>query len=53
MSFFAVTPEFVSKCRNRLISKGRWDYDGSSGVKVISKTNQKSKLIASPESYQS
>lgn len=27
MSFFAVTPEFVSKCRNRLISKGRWDYD--------------------------
>jgi drug/metabolite transporter (DMT)-like permease len=26
---------------------------GSSGVKVISKTNQKSKLIASPESYQS
>jgi P-loop Domain of unknown function (DUF2791) len=27
MSFFAVTPEFVSKCRKRLISKGRWDYD--------------------------
>lgn len=27
MSFFAVTPEFFSKCRNRLISKGRWDYD--------------------------
>ena len=26
---------------------------GSSGVKVISKTNQKSRLIASPESYQS
>lgn len=25
MSFFAVTPEFVSKCKHRLLTKNRWD----------------------------
>ena len=25
MSFFAVTPEFVDKCKERLLSKNRWD----------------------------
>ena len=25
MSFFAVTPEFVSKCKDRLLTKNRWD----------------------------
>ena len=29
MTFFAVTPEFVNKCKTRLIMKGRWDYDYS------------------------
>lgn len=29
MSFFAVTPEFVDKCKERLLSKGRWDYSYS------------------------
>lgn len=25
MSFFAVTPEFISKCKHRLLTKNRWD----------------------------
>ncbi len=29
ISFFAVTPEFVHKCKARLQSKGFWDYDYS------------------------
>jgi hypothetical protein len=29
MSFFAVTPEFVDKCKKRLLNKGHWDYDYS------------------------
>lgn len=29
MSFFAVTPEFVDKCKDRLLKKGYWDYDYS------------------------
>ncbi|MEO0971068.1 MAG: BREX system ATP-binding domain-containing protein, partial [Cyanobacteria bacterium J06639_18] len=29
MSFFAVTPEFVDKCKERLLKKGYWDYDYS------------------------
>jgi hypothetical protein len=29
MSFFAVTPEFVDKCKKRLMNKGYWDYDYS------------------------
>ncbi len=29
MSFFAVTPELVDKCKERLLSKGRWDYSYS------------------------
>ncbi len=29
MSFFAVTPEFVYKCKQRLLNKGHWDYDYS------------------------
>ena len=28
-SYFAVTPEFVAKCKTRLLKKGRWDYDFS------------------------
>ena len=27
MSFFAVTPAFVMKCKERLLQKGRWDFD--------------------------
>lgn len=27
LSFYAVTPEFVDKCVELLIDKGRWDYD--------------------------
>jgi len=26
-SYFAVTPEFVHKCKDLLLGKGRWDYD--------------------------
>lgn len=29
MTFYAVTPEFTSKCKERLLSKGCWDYDYS------------------------
>lgn len=29
MSFFAITPEFVDKCKERLSNKGRWDYSYS------------------------
>jgi hypothetical protein len=29
MSFFAVTPDFVEKCKQRLLLKGCWDYDYS------------------------
>jgi hypothetical protein len=29
MSFFAVTPGFVQKCKSLLQNKGRWDYDYS------------------------
>lgn len=29
MSFFAVTPEFVDKCKERLLTKGYWDEDYS------------------------
>ena len=29
MTFFAVTPEFVYKCKNRLMKRGSWDYDYS------------------------
>ena len=28
-SYFAVTPEFVDKCKTRLLAKGRWDFDYS------------------------
>ena len=28
-TFFAVTPEFVEKCKIRLLLKGKWDYDFS------------------------
>lgn len=28
-SFFAVTPEFVVKCKTLLLAKGKWDYDFS------------------------
>lgn len=28
-SFYAVTPEFVEKCKNRLLNKGKWDFDFS------------------------
>lgn len=27
MTFYAVTPEFVEKCKKRLLEKGRWDMD--------------------------
>jgi hypothetical protein len=27
MTYYAVTPEFVEKCIQVLINKGRWDYD--------------------------
>ncbi|MBF8264318.1 MAG: hypothetical protein HW384_182 [Dehalococcoidia bacterium] len=27
ISFYAVTPEFTSKCKNRLLMKNCWDYD--------------------------
>ncbi|MGI8501068.1 MAG: BREX system ATP-binding domain-containing protein, partial [Hassallia sp.] len=29
MSFFAVTPDFVDKCKQRLLNRGYWDYDYS------------------------
>lgn len=29
VSFFAVTPDFVRKCKSLLLEKGRWDYDYS------------------------
>jgi hypothetical protein len=29
LSFFAVTPDFVNKCKQRLLEKNRWDYDYS------------------------
>lgn len=29
MTFFAVTPEFVQKCKDLLSNKGRWDFDYS------------------------
>ncbi|WP_416673616.1 BREX system ATP-binding domain-containing protein [Egbenema bharatensis] len=29
MSFFAITPGFVEKCKHRLMTKGCWDYDYS------------------------
>ena len=29
MSFFAVTPEFVDKCKERILSRGRWNYSYS------------------------
>lgn len=29
MSFFAVTPNFVEKCKTLLLNKGHWDYDYS------------------------
>jgi hypothetical protein len=29
MTFFAVTPEFATKCKCLLMQKGRWDYDYS------------------------
>jgi len=29
MSFFAITPGFVEKCKHRLMMKGCWDYDYS------------------------
>jgi len=28
-TFYAVTPEFAEKCKNRLFEKGRWDFDFS------------------------
>ena len=28
-TFYAVTPEFVEKCKARLLNKGRWDFDFS------------------------
>lgn len=28
-TFYAVTPEFVEKCKNRLVQKGKWDFDFS------------------------
>lgn len=28
-SYFAVTPQFVEKCKGLLLSKGKWDYDFS------------------------
>ncbi|MEA2031952.1 MAG: BREX system ATP-binding domain-containing protein [candidate division Zixibacteria bacterium] len=28
-TFYAVTPEFIEKCKNRLLQKGRWDFDFS------------------------
>jgi hypothetical protein len=28
-TFYAVTPEFVNKCKTRLLEKGRWDFDFS------------------------
>jgi hypothetical protein len=28
-TFYAVTPEFAEKCKNRLTEKGRWDFDFS------------------------
>ncbi len=28
-TFYAVTPDFVEKCKNRLSAKGRWDFDFS------------------------
>ncbi len=29
LTFFAVTPDFVKKCKNLLMIKGKWDYDYS------------------------
>jgi P-loop Domain of unknown function (DUF2791) len=29
MSFFAVTPEFIARCKERILNKGHWDYDYS------------------------
>ena len=35
ISFFAVTPEFINKCKERLLNKGYWHYDYSQFDKLI------------------
>jgi len=35
-SFFAVTPDFVEKCKSLLLDKGKWDYDYSRFEKLPS-----------------
>lgn len=34
MTYFAVTPDFVKKCKRLLMNKGRWDYDYSMFDKI-------------------